>query len=199
MYIALEGIDLVGKTTQIELLKAKFQEAIFTREPGGTNFGLSIREILLHKDNKLADMTEFLLFLADRSEHYHQIIKPAQKYNKLLISDRSLFSGIAYGLESGKLSQNFIINTNLEVIENMLPNLVIFFEISKSELLNRLNKRSPDKIEKRGIEYALSIQTRLLNFPKELNVQTLVINATDNEMDIHKQIVNAILNKISGI
>jgi len=199
MYIALEGIDLVGKTTQIELLKSRFLNAVFTREPGGTSFGTQIREILLNGDKKLADMTEFLLFLADRSEHYEKVIKPALNWSKLIISDRSVFSGIAYGLESAKISRDFIINSNLAVIENKFPDLVVVFEISRADLLDRLKARSPDKIEQRGIEYALSIQKRLISLPREFGVNMLIIDASSKENDIFRKIERAIIDRKIGV
>ena len=75
MYILFEGIDTCGKSTQIELLAQKFEDIVVTKEPGGTAFGVKAREILL-SDSLASKRAELLLFLADRAEHYEEVIKP---------------------------------------------------------------------------------------------------------------------------
>lgn len=94
MYVVFEGVDCVGKSTQISLLKECFKEAVFTAEPGGTKLGTHLRELLLHKPYQLDKKTELLLFLADRAQHYDEVLKANQ--DKLIISDRSFISGMAY-------------------------------------------------------------------------------------------------------
>ena len=91
MYILFEGIDTCGKSTQIELLAQTDPTLITTHEPGGTAFGKQAREILL-SDSLSSKRAELLLFLADRAEHYEEIIKPNK--NKTIISDRGFLSGI---------------------------------------------------------------------------------------------------------
>ncbi|MCK5293111.1 MAG: dTMP kinase, partial [Arcobacteraceae bacterium] len=93
MYLILEGIDTAGKSTQLDILKEKYQDAIFTKEPGGTNVGAKIREMVLSGEAK-SKVAEMLLFLADRAEHTEMVIKP--NLNKMIISDRGFVSGIAY-------------------------------------------------------------------------------------------------------
>ena len=95
MYVIFEGIDTCGKSTQIELLKQKYPNAIFTKEPGGTTLGDSLREILLHGSIK-SKYAEILLFLADRAEHFDEIIKI--NLDKDIFSDRGFISGIAYAM-----------------------------------------------------------------------------------------------------
>jgi len=99
MYVIFEGIDGCGKTTQIELLKNSFSKLIVTKEPGGTEFGIKAREILLHSEIKSAK-AELLLFLADRAEHYKEVVEP--NLDALVVSDRGFLSGIAYALKAGK-------------------------------------------------------------------------------------------------
>ena len=75
MYIAIEGIDTCGKSTQIEILKNKYPEFVFTKEPGGTNIGHTIRSIALNT-HELDVRCRMFLFLADRAEHMQKIIIP---------------------------------------------------------------------------------------------------------------------------
>ena len=97
MYVVIEGIDTSGKSTQIQELKLALQEAIFTFEPGATPLGKKLRKILLEDSIELDSRAEMLLFLADRAQHAHEILKANP--DKLIISDRSLISGMAYAKE----------------------------------------------------------------------------------------------------
>jgi len=93
MYLILEGVDTSGKSTQLELLKNIYPKACFTKEPGGTKLGLKIREMILHEGVQ-NHKAELFLFLADRAEHYQNIVQQ----NETVISDRGFISGIAYAL-----------------------------------------------------------------------------------------------------
>ena len=93
MYAVIEGIDTAGKSTQLELLKKKFPNAIFTKEPGGTPLGIKLRSMALNGEAK-SEIAEMFLFLADRAEHIEELIKANQ--TNFIISDRSMISGIAY-------------------------------------------------------------------------------------------------------
>ncbi len=148
MYVAIEGIDGVGKTTQINLLKEKLKDsALFTKEPGGTDFGIKAREILLSGGLR-SKRAELFLFLADRAEHFEEVIKPNLD-RKTIISDRSFLSGIAYATASdSSLDIDFLIELNRFALQNTLPDRVILFKIDEIELVKRLNSREKDKIEK---------------------------------------------------
>ncbi|MCK4874452.1 MAG: dTMP kinase, partial [Sulfurimonas sp.] len=84
MYIAIEGIDTAGKSTQIDAVSKNFPEAIVTKEPGGTEIGKEIRELVLSARAQ-SKKAEFLLFLADRAEHIKEVIEP--NLEKMIISD----------------------------------------------------------------------------------------------------------------
>ena len=90
MLINFEGVDGVGKSTQINLLKQAYPDAIITKEPGGTQLGQMIREYLMSSASKISGRAEIFLFLADRAEHYEKVLKP--NYGNLILSDRSFVS-----------------------------------------------------------------------------------------------------------
>ena len=107
MFISFEGIEGSGKSTQIALWKAYFEaqgkQVLCTKEPGGTPFGLKIREILLSPDTQLKDpRTELLLFSADRLEHIQTVIQPALAEDKIVLCDRYIDSTYAYQLAGRK-------------------------------------------------------------------------------------------------
>jgi dTMP kinase len=188
MYIAIEGIDTAGKSTQIELLKEKYNNAVFIREPGETNIGKQLREIIFTQN--ISKKTELFLFLADRSETIETIIKPNK--NKMIISDRSLISGIAYGLEFFNLED--LAHFNAFATDKIYPDLVIILKLNRNTLEKRLSQKSHDNIEKRGVDYLLSIQDNLIYTCEYLNINTLIIDASLTIEEIHKRIINYVQN-----
>ena len=187
MYIALEGIDAAGKSTQIAQLKKEFPDAIFTFEPGATPLGKQIREILLHKQLSLSPQAEMLLFLADRAEHSAKIL--SQHRDKLIISDRSLVSGIAYAKD---FDFKTLVSFNKFATGGILPDRVLLLELSAEELVLRLRNKNKDSIEQRGIDYLLSLQTRLNESIKSLKLESLILNASLPQAEITAKIVDFI-------
>ena len=192
MYIVFEGIDGCGKTTQIELLKNSLPNAIYTKEPGGTKFGKEAREILLH-GNLQSKNAELFLFLADRAEHYKEVIEP--NLNKMIISDRSFLSGIAYAVTNNPtLDLDFLITLNKFALNNTFPQKSILFRLdNKEEIKIRLKERTQmDKIEQRGIEYLLKIQENIFKVAKKIKLNFLEIDATKSKEEINKKILEYI-------
>lgn len=172
MYVVIEGIDTAGKSTQLDILKQKYQEAVFTKEPGGTKIGLKLREMALNGEAK-SKITEMFLFLADRAEHIEEVIKTNKE--KMIISDRSVISGISY---ASNMPIDVVTNLNLIATSNILPSHVILLELSKDELKKRLSAKSNDSIESRGIDYLIDIQNRMKETVISLNLNHLFIDAS---------------------
>lgn len=191
MYVVFEGIDTCGKSTQLELLKPIFPDAIFTKEPGGSPLGVKIREILLdEKEFHLDPLAEFFLFLADRAQLSSSLIAPMRKEH-LILSDRSLLSGIAYAKDE-LFSNLSTIDLNLLAVQNILPDKIILFETTKELLLKRLETKNNDSIELRGIEYLLDIQDRLKHITFKLckDKEILLLDASKDITSLHTQILN---------
>lgn len=182
MYVVLEGIDTAGKSTQLEILKSKFKEAVFTKEPGGTKLGIKLREMILSGEAQ-SSKAEMFMFLADRAEHTEEII--LKNKDNLIISDRSFISGIAYALNE---DMEKLIELNRFATSNNFPNKVILLELSKNELEKRLSKKENDSIEKRGSDYLLSIQDRLKQTILKLNIDYIFIDASDSIENIAQKI-----------
>jgi dTMP kinase len=186
MYIAIEGVDTAGKSTQITLLKKQLKNALFIKEPGETEIGKKLREIIFTKN--ISKKTELLLFLADRSETITKIIKPNK--NRFIVSDRSLISGIAYGMEYFNLLELEMFNSF--VTEKIYPDLVIILKLNKTTLEKRLSTKSHDNIEKRGVEYLLSIQKNLIEVTNKLCIKNIIIDANLPIKEIHNKIMEKI-------
>jgi dTMP kinase len=186
MVVLFEGIDTCGKSTQIELLQQKHPEIITTKEPGGTAFGIKAREILL-ESSIISKRAELLLFLADRAEHYEEVIQPNQ--DKLVISDRGFISGIGYALANGDFELDELVMLNRFALQGNLPDKVILFLTDMHTLQERLGSKSLDGIEQRGLEYLLSVQEHMKQTVLKLGLPHLFIDATDTIENIHQTIL----------
>ena len=177
MYVVIEGIDTAGKSTQLDILKQKYPEAIFTKEPGGTQIGLKIREMVLNGEAK-SKVAEMFLFLADRAEHSYEIVK--QNPDEIIISDRGFLSGIAYAKTA---PIEIAISLNIMALNGAMPDKIIILELSKEELEFRLSQKEQDSIEQRGSKYLLDIQSRMVEAINMINtmgskqIELLIIDA----------------------
>ena len=189
MYIAIEGIDTAGKSTQITKLSKHFTNAIITKEPGATEIGKEIRDIVLSVRTK-SKKAEFLLFLADRAEHMQEVIEP--NIDKMIISDRSAVSGIAYALVQGAISKEDLVSLNNFATNKTYPEKVFLLRLTRKELEYRLSQKKLDGIELRGSEYLLSIQEAIVEATKLLNLELVEIDATQNRKLITQNILNNI-------
>jgi len=186
MYILFEGIDTCGKSTQIELLAQKQPSIITTYEPGGTMFGQKAREILL-SDSLRSKRAELLLFLADRAEHYEEVIEPNK--NKVVVSDRGFISGIGYALANGDFDFDELVRLNRFALKEHFPDRVILFLTDMETLRKRTSEKSLDGIELRGLEYLLKVQEYMKETIITLKIPHLFIDARESIEDIHQAIL----------
>ncbi len=189
MYIAIEGIDTAGKSTQISALKNHFPDAVITKEPGGTTIGKEIREMVLSAKTK-SKRAEFLLFLADRAEHIKEVIEP--NIGKMIISDRSAVSGVAYALIQGDIQTKDLLALNDFATKKIYPKKVFLLRLTKEELEFRLSQKELDGIELRGSAYLLQIQEAIVQASKLLGLELVIIDATKDIASITKEILNNI-------
>ena len=207
-FIVIEGIDGCGKTTQIEAiykwlpsseLMEKNSQVIKTREPGGTKFGKRIREILLANDkkNKPSDLTELLLYAADRAEHVSKIISPELHKNNWVISDRFADSTLAYQGYGRDLDIKIIKQLELIVCQGETPDITFFLDISPEESVARRKDQIPDRIESEGINFLKNVNEGFKKIAKEKN--WTIISASQDIDCISNQIKNKLINTFSRI
>ena len=188
MYIAIEGIDTAGKSTQISELTQKFPDAVITKEPGATVVGKEIREMVLSAKAQ-SKKAEFLLFLADRAEHIQEVIKPNIEKN-MIISDRSAVSGIAYAIVQGDIEKKDLVNLNDFATDKIYPQKIFLLKLTKEELTYRLSQKNLDGIELRGVEYLLKIQDALIEASKLLNIEIVILDANQPIENIRNDIIH---------
>ena len=187
MYILFEGIDTCGKSTQIELLSQKYPEIIVTKEPGGTHFGIKAREILL-SDSLASKRAELLLFLADRAEHYEEVVAPNQ--DNIVISDRGFLSGIGYALANDDFDFDTLVTLNHFALKGNFPDKIILFVTNKETLKQRTSQKELDGIELRGLEYLINVQNKMLESLQKLDIDYLEVDATESIENIHQKILS---------
>jgi dTMP kinase len=141
-FICIEGLDGCGKTTQAKLLAKKLMKshnAFYTAEPSRGNIGTFIRKRCLYGKKRLSTVVEALLFAADRFEHVENEIRPALSEGRLVISDRYVYSSLAYQGAAG-LSLEWIETLNEHALK---PDLAVFLDVKLETVMNRLkSKRS---------------------------------------------------------
>jgi dTMP kinase len=150
VYVALEGPEGCGKSTQAALLAAAI-DAVLTRETGGTAVGARIRDILHDASvTDLVDEAEALLAAADRAQHLRTVVLPALRSGRHVVSDRSVYSTLAYqgygrGLDLAQLGQ-----VNRWAIADRWPDLVVLLDVDVAVLDERLRGRDLDRFELAG-------------------------------------------------
>lgn len=150
IYIAFEGAEACGKSTQSALLAERF-DAVLTRETGGTAVGARLREIL--HDNSVTNLTpraEALMTAADRAQHLTEIVEPALAAGRTVISDRSLFSTLAYQGYGRELPVEELEVINDWAIGGRWPDVVVFLDTPDELIAERLRDRHLDRFEAAG-------------------------------------------------
>jgi len=186
MYVIFEGVDTAGKSTQVDMLHALYPDAIKTKEPGGTELGMTIRELILHRGVN-NHKTELFLFLADRAEHYKNIIKTY--HDKMILSDRGLISGIAYALANHEsYDLDFLVALNRFALDDKMPDKVVLLLTNEALINERMGEKNEDMIEKRGIAYLLKIQAIMIEVLDTLAINYITIDASKDKETIHQEI-----------
>jgi len=152
-YIAFEGLEGCGKSTHVTRLAEKIG-AVATREPGGTRIGSLLRSILADPANTdLSPRTELLLMTADRAQHMSELIEPALVKGTHVVSDRSVYSTLAYQGYGRGLDVDTLLNINTWALNGTLPDIVVWIQITTDEASARLAKRDLDRFEREGADF----------------------------------------------
>ena len=194
VFITLEGIEGAGKTTHAlyikELLEQSGHRTVLTREPGGTETGEAIRDILLHATSSpICGLTELLLIFSARAQHLQEIIMPALKANKVVICDR--FTDATYAYQGGgrKIDRQQIQVLEALVQEGLKPDLTLLFDTPVEVGISRAKHRSKaDRFESETVNFFEQVRREYLELARSEPERFQVIDANRPLSQIQKDI-----------
>lgn len=196
MFITFEGIDGVGKSTQLDMLERYLvdlgKQVLRTLEPGGTELGQEIRHLLLHRKGDVSARSEALLYAADRAHHVATKIKPALEAGMVVLSDRYFDSSVAYQGAARELNVDEVRNISLWAIDNLLPDLTVLLDLPADEAMKRRGNKGtePDRLEREQVEFFERARNEYLKMAKESRF--LVVDASDSPEKIHQQVIGRV-------
>ncbi|MGX6446319.1 dTMP kinase [Neobacillus sp. K501] len=152
-FITFEGPDGAGKSTIIGMVANELKDALLTREPGGIDIAEQIRRVILDKENTAMDpRTEALLYAAARRQHLIEKVKPALEAGKMVLCDRFVDSSLAYQGYARGLGMDEVFTINQFAIEQMMPDLTIYFDIEPELGMKRINKNKGREVNRLDLE-----------------------------------------------
>jgi dTMP kinase len=195
--ISFEGSEGSGKSTQIARLARRFQkhgrEVISVREPGGTEIGEQIRNIIVHnsKGDEMCAETELLLFAAARAQLVREVIAPALIKGTVVLSDRFLDSSTVYQGVARNLSMDPVNQINLFAVGAVVPDLTIVIDVPTEVGMARIRQRAsdlPDRMERENIEFYEKVREGYLVLAKGIPDRFFVVDGTLSEDAVEKKI-----------
>lgn len=189
LFITLEGGDGSGKSTQSALLAewlgAEGHTVLVTREPGGTDLGVELRNIVLHRRGHIAERAEALIYAADRAHHIATKVRPALERGEVVLQDRYLDSSVAYQGAGRILDATEVRNLSLWATEGLLPDLTILLDLDESIGRDRMKERTTyDRLEDEKAEFHARVRNAYLQLAAAEPERFLVLAATDSRESI---------------
>lgn len=184
LWITFEGGDGAGKTTQASLLERWLRDegrtVVRTREPGGTEVGVLIRDIVLHHRGDVAPRAEALLYAADRAHHVATLVRPALARGEIVIQDRYLDSSVAYQGAGRVLDAAQIRDLSLWATEDALPDLTVLLDLDPASARARLDADDKpfDRLESEQADFHARVRKAFLELAAAEPERFLVLDAT---------------------
>ena len=198
MFIAIEGMDGSGKSTQIELLRRKLTErkmdVVITREPGGTPIGERIRELLLAPEHsEMVPRTEALLYAASRAQHIEQVIEPSLAEGKIVITDRYVASSYVYQGYAKGIGLAEVTAINEFAIRGRMPDLTIFLFVGKENALRRKKEQKElDRLEAESMDFHDKVNRGFLDLADRYAYPKRIIHTDKDPESVHAEIWEAV-------
>jgi len=200
-FIAFEGGEGAGKSTQTELLSKRLAgegfTVVVTREPGGTPTAEKIRSVLL--DSTITDMpdqAEALLFAAARADHAANLIRPALENGSIVICDRYLESSVAYQGHGRNLGGAYIRELSEWATQGLLPDFTVYLDVPAQVSLDR--RKGTDRMEIQSLDFHMQTQQAFRDLAKQSQAPHIVIDATLPITEIETLISDAVLAELNS-
>jgi dTMP kinase len=195
VFIALEGGEGTGKSTQSKLLKKWLEQegesVVLSREPGGTDLGQGLRKILLgHETGVISPRAEALLYAADRAHHVFSLIRPALDRGDVVVTDRYFDSSIAYQGAGRVLEPNEVARISRWATESLFPTLTIIIDLPAEIGLGRLKSR--DRLEAEPLAFHERVRNEFLQIASMDPERYLIVDGKQSIQEIHEQIISRV-------
>lgn len=194
LFLTFEGGDGSGKSTQsallTEWLTAQGQTVVHSREPGGTDFGLEVRELVLHRRGHISARAEALLYAADRAHNIATVVRPALERGDIVIQDRYLDSSVAYQGAGREIDATQVRDLSLWATEGLLPDLTVLLDLDETTGRARLDEARTryDRLESEADEFHARVRAGYLALAAAEPDRFLVLDATLPVDDLAAQI-----------
>lgn len=195
MLIALEGIDGSGKSTLAQnlfvLLQSKHYDVLLTKEPGATALGTHVREIIQHQTIPLCSQAQYLLFAADRAQHFSDVIIPGLQKNKLIISDRMADSSLAYQCYGNGLELEMVRIINRWTMHGITPDITIFVRVPVTIALERAQQRGALSAYEKKETFLHDVAQGFEELYKNRD-DVIIVDGTQTQESLTRNVYNAI-------
>jgi len=196
MFLSLDGIDGVGKTTQIELLCEWLRDGgcdvVTCRDPGSTELGDAVRKILLDRDDlRIGRTSEMFLYMAARAQLVEEVIAPALDAGKTVVSDRFLLANVVYQGYAGGLDVETLWQVGRVATAGRTPTLTLVLDMPPEKAAARLD-RALDRMERQGDSFRRTLRDGFLAEAARRPRQLVVIDAGRSQADVHDDIRAAV-------
>jgi dTMP kinase len=194
MFVTFEGLDGSGKTTQAERLAARLEaegiEVVGTREPGGTELGERVRDLVLHGD-EVTPWAEALLYAAARAQHVEEVIRPALGQGASVVCDRYLDSSVAYQGVGRRLGLERVLELNLAAVGGLLPDRTFLLSLDAAEIGARLD-REHDRLERESEEFHARVAAGYHELAGLFPERIVVLDATRPADELAEEVYGAL-------
>jgi dTMP kinase len=181
LFLSLDGVDGAGKSTQCRLLadwqREQGREVVVCHDPGGTDLGQKLREILLTYRGAMSLTAEAMLFVASRAQLVEEVIRPALAAGQVVICDRFLLANVVYQGHAGGLDPSQLWNVGLFATGGLEPDLTFVLDLPLETAFAR-RKQSADRMESRGLAYFAKVRAGFLDEAQRRPERFCVIDAT---------------------
>lgn len=196
-YIAFEGLEGCGKSTHVSRLAVTLK-GIATREPGGTALGATLRATMADTSNTaLSPQAEALMMAADRAQHFNEVVSPALAEGRHVVSDRSVYSSLAYQGYGRMLDIHELRHINNWAIGGRWPDLVVFINVPIEVLLERLKKRELDRFEREDRAFFERVLTGYQTMATTEPERWLIIDGTPPKDELEPVIARLVRERLS--
>ena len=194
MFVTFEGLDGSGKSTQAELLRARLEangeQVVATREPGGTELGEQIRDLVLHGGHVTA-WAEALLYAASRAQHVEEVIRPALDRGTSVICDRYVDSSVAYQGVGRGLGLERVLDLNLNAVDGLMPERTFLLRLDASAVPGRVGGER-DRLEQEDDDFYVRAGEGYRELAERFPERIVVLDATRPADELAEEVYGAL-------